>query len=254
MKYFCFSDVHGDFDAMIHALDREGYDKKNPKHRIISCGDHFGRADASNDISGSKKVFEYLTSRDHVNMPICLRGNHEDILLNIFKYEHVSYIDELNGEDKTCISFMEDKRRAFELYSESTAHEHFKYIKKSGLKDWIISLPYYYETATHILFHGWGTHNLIPESIHYKWEDAIWAKTPNDIERYREAFPKYDKHKTIVFGHWGVQHLRKELSLKNDENSLFGLWVDKDFKLIGLDGTTAFTHNQLIYIFEEGET
>lgn len=253
MKYFCFSDVHGDFDAMVKALNREGYDQKNPKHRIISCGDHFGRADISKDLSGSRNVFEYLTSNEHVNMPICLMGNHEAILLEMLKHEHISYTDQLNGEDKTCISFMKDKRRAFELYMDATSHEHFQDIKKTGIKDWIVSLPYFYETKTHMFFHGWGVYNMIPQSIHYNWDDAIWAKTPNDIKRYREFYHLYKNHKTIVFGHWGTHHLRKELELKDDENSEFGIWIDKEYNLIGLDGTTAFTHNQLIYTFEEGE-
>ena len=43
MKYFCFSDVHGDFDAMIHALDREGYDKKNLPPRRQDEGDPVGK-------------------------------------------------------------------------------------------------------------------------------------------------------------------------------------------------------------------
>jgi hypothetical protein len=206
----------------------------NPNHQIISLGDHFGRADVSLDISGSKNVFEYLISKEHHNRPICIIGNHEEILIEMLKYEHVSYLDSINGEDKTCISFMKDKRYSFELYNEDTAHCHFKSIKKSGVKEWILSLPYYYETKTHILFHGWGTNKVIPGSIHKKWSDAMWAKTPDDIKRYIEVFDKIKDPKTIVFGHWGTHHLRKELILENDENSEFAIWHDDKHKLVGL--------------------
>ena len=42
-KYFVVSDVHGFYDEMIKALNEAGWDKNNPNHYIISCGDVFDR-------------------------------------------------------------------------------------------------------------------------------------------------------------------------------------------------------------------
>lgn len=44
MKYFVFSDIHGDYDAMIEALKTNGYEPSNHNHTLISLGDNFGRA------------------------------------------------------------------------------------------------------------------------------------------------------------------------------------------------------------------
>ena len=44
MKYFCFSDAHGDYNAFMAAVVKYGYNCKDPNHQLISCGDNFGRA------------------------------------------------------------------------------------------------------------------------------------------------------------------------------------------------------------------
>ncbi|MBR6657532.1 MAG: metallophosphoesterase [Oscillospiraceae bacterium] len=42
-KFFVFSDVHGFYSMFMEALDNAGYDKNNPEHWLISCGDNFDR-------------------------------------------------------------------------------------------------------------------------------------------------------------------------------------------------------------------
>ena len=70
-KYFVFSDVHGEYKALQDALNEAGYDRHNPNHKLISCGDNFDRGPES------AKVYRFL--RD--NKAICIRGNHDNFFL-----------------------------------------------------------------------------------------------------------------------------------------------------------------------------
>ena len=71
MKYFCVSDVHGYFDQLLHVLEKAGFDKNNPEHTLISCGDHFDRGRQPTE------VMNYLMA---LPRKILIRGNHEDLL------------------------------------------------------------------------------------------------------------------------------------------------------------------------------
>lgn len=43
MKFFAISDMHSFYDPMIDALDQAGFEKNNPEHTLIVCGDAFDR-------------------------------------------------------------------------------------------------------------------------------------------------------------------------------------------------------------------
>ena len=45
MKYFVVSDVHSFYDAMMNALNKQGFDPENKEHKLIACGDLFDRGD-----------------------------------------------------------------------------------------------------------------------------------------------------------------------------------------------------------------
>ena len=54
MVIFAVSDVHGFYNEMIDALDKAGFDRNNPNHLLVSCGDNFDRG------PDAVKVYEYL--------------------------------------------------------------------------------------------------------------------------------------------------------------------------------------------------
>ena len=66
-KYFIFSDVHGEYDALINALNEAGYNRNNHNHILVSLGDNFDRGSKSRDI------FMFLRNRN----AICVKGNHD---------------------------------------------------------------------------------------------------------------------------------------------------------------------------------
>lgn len=247
MLYFCMSDLHGSYPAMEYAIEQSGYDSENPNHQLVSLGDEFGR---SNRGLGSKGIYEYLTSDRFFNKPIVIRGNHQDILLNIFKKNEIDYIDILNGEDKTIASLSQMPSDYIYIFGPE---EMLKAAAKTGVKEWIKHNPFYLKTKNHYLFHGWcpdrnGKIDPHPEKVSEKrWVSASWADTKEKIYKFKELYPDgYDK--TLVFGHWGTHRLREEWPDGRNRNQI---WVDKQHKLVGIDQTTY--HNPYIdmYIFED---
>ena len=59
MVIFAVSDVHGFYNEMIEALDKAGFDRNNPNHLLVSCGDNFDRG------PDAVKVYEYLNNIDN---------------------------------------------------------------------------------------------------------------------------------------------------------------------------------------------
>lgn len=45
MKLFVVSDSHGHCSLLKEALDQVRFDKDNPEHLLICCGDYFDRGD-----------------------------------------------------------------------------------------------------------------------------------------------------------------------------------------------------------------
>ena len=42
-KLFVVSDIHGHYTELKAALDRAGFDRNDPAHLLICCGDYFDR-------------------------------------------------------------------------------------------------------------------------------------------------------------------------------------------------------------------
>lgn len=203
MKYFVFSNVHADYDALMEAVKFYDYEADNVNHTLISCGDNFGRADRG---KGSKGIYEYLTSSLHKNKPICLMGNHELILINILFKRDISLNDVFNGEYKTVLSFL-----GKDTEIDEATHYDIDLISRSEVMDWLLAHPYYFET--HIFLHGFFPFDhekfeLINENLscvdEERWKSARWAETPAMIYKFYSQCPngliaRDGKEKWIVF-------------------------------------------------------
>ena len=96
MRYFFISDVHGNYEKMVAALEANHFNKE--KDTLVSVGDPFDRG------SKSKEVLEYIMSCPN---RILLWGNHDRrlyLLLNCSGYSY-NYYDYQNGVLETLISF-----------------------------------------------------------------------------------------------------------------------------------------------------
>ena len=246
-KYFCVSDIHGCYDALINAMYKCGYDERNPEHQLICCGDYFGRA--SMEPGDNVLVYEWLTADFHVNKPICIKGNHELIIEKMFKRNNVTYNDMYNGEHLTIAGFA-----GFEPDASQSWRDALDAARKTPLEQWVKNLPWYYETETHIFVHGSIPLHGISGPKHvgqYEWEQAAWGETDAWIAQmmYKyDALPR--EGKTIVFGHWHTRSLRESIDFQYPCNN-WSTWFHKDLKLVGLDGCTALGNPLNVYIFEE---
>lgn len=257
MKYFVFSDAHGDFDALMEAVNTYGYEADNANHTLISCGDNFGRADRG---KGSKGIYEYLTSPVHKNKPICLMGNHELILINILFKRDLSVTDLLNGENKTVLSFLDmDVETA-----EATRHD-IDIVSRSPVMDWLLDLPYYFETEHYLFLHGFLPFDgekleLITRDFssvtEEGWKGACWAETPSMIKKLYSQCPNGlyaadGKEKWIVFGHWHNWQLRYQFDKELDKDNLNGVWRQNMLHLIGLDCCTYNSRKVEMLVVED---
>jgi serine/threonine protein phosphatase 1 len=249
MKYFAFSDVHGDYDALMRAVAEYGYEPQNPNHTLLSCGDNFGRAETG---KGSKGIYAYLTSAEHKNKPICLTGNHELILKDILFRRGITVTDIFNGEDKTVYSFLGKSGDA-----DVTAYE-IDELSRSPLMDWLLSLPYYFETKNHIFLHGFLPYDYemmrfypdLSKAENSDWVAACWAQTPTMIEKFVQEYPR-GMEKTVVFGHWHNAQLKRAFDETVDKNTLHSLWRRADLRLCGLDCCAYLSHKIEMLVVEE---
>jgi len=94
MKYFFISDIHSFYTEMITALKKAKFDKDNPEHCLVVLGDVFDRGNET------KQVYEFLTSLNQDRL-ILIRGNHEQLYLELLKKRLPDNYDYSNGTVKT---------------------------------------------------------------------------------------------------------------------------------------------------------
>lgn len=240
-KFFVMSDIHGFYDEMIDALNKAGFDKDNPEHWVITCGDHFDR--------GPKPwyVMNYLKSLERC---ILIKGNHEQLFNECVNRGYWCSHDMSNGTfDTICELGGANEGRSFDeccIVAEQKAKIFFK------------KMINYFETKNYVFCHAW-----IPvDGKYYKtyskkedwryahqseWEDSMWL-SPLDM-----AIDGFGIEKTIVSGHW---HCSAGWALENKtfdefgDKACFEPYYYKD-KLVMIDGCTAHTGKVNVLILED---
>ena len=94
MKYFIVSDIHSCFSELKKSLNRVKFDCNNPEHMLIVGGDIFDRGDET------METFNFLSSLNKKNC-ILIKGNHEDLYLDLLEKDFPENHDFSNGTVKT---------------------------------------------------------------------------------------------------------------------------------------------------------
>lgn len=249
-KFFVFSDVHGFYDEFVKALDEAGYDKNNPEHWLISCGDNFDRGDSN------AEMLDFLLNSEQT---ILIKGNHEDMLMDALNRGFSKRNDIHNGTDKTIWQLSND------LCEFDSAYD-----KVSPLFNKMLN---YFETDNYIFVHGWIAVSCFEDYPHlaryrtYKynpkwrkadekdWAEARWL---NGMQLAYEGI--IEENKTIVCGHfhttWGkARYHRPAGDLKGNDYYEFGEGADfspyYDKGIIAIDGCTAFSGRVNILVIED---
>lgn len=207
MKYFVISDVHGFYKELLAALDAAGFDRNDPNHFLVSCGDHFDRGEHP------LEIMEYLLG---LPRKVLIRGNHEDLLEECCNrgwfYDH----DRSNGTLGTIVQMTNN-------YAQEYFKNHGEYpsfAQRAGkcltfVQPFHKKLVPYFETENYIFVHAWipvHTNDDLPAhymrgrsfSRHPDWRNASekeWYQS-----RWQNPFHMADRgftaDKIIVCGHW----------------------------------------------------
>lgn len=248
-KFFVMSDIHGFYDEMIDALGKAGFDKNNPEHWVITCGDNFDR--------GPKPyhVMYYLKSLERC---ILIKGNHEQLFDECVKRGYWGSHDISNGTfDTICELGGAEEGRSFDeccIIAEQKVKMFFK------------KMVNYFETKNYVFCHGFIPANCddgLPmwrngnrkfskkEDWRYahqsEWDDAMWL---NGMKMVMDGIAI---EKCIVVGHyhtsWG--HAIQDKSFNEfGEGADFSPFYYED-KLIAIDGCTAYTGKVNVLVLED---
>jgi serine/threonine protein phosphatase 1 len=232
MKYFLFSDIHGEYDALIESLQGAGFDLENPEHFLIGLGDYFDRG------SQNEFVLVFLMSMLEQGRIKLIRGNHDDMLLNFLTLNIAKAFNDLryNGLDKTIDGLAGEKVKFPNLEGYIAA-------KNMVLKNYpnlieflknmeeVINIDNY--VLTHAGFFARNDGTLIVDN---------WNYTDVMIKDRSEFF---DKSKIYIFGHWHAEKLNKLMNISTGNPDKF---IYKNF--IGIDATTNKTKKATIHVIE----
>lgn len=247
MKLFCCSDLHSYYTATKRALDDAGFDKNNPEHWLVVCGDCFDRG------SESEELLHYLMTLERT---ILVKGNH-DILLEECCMREFPYSYDISNGTKRTISDIGDEGMGypFDTCCERTWNKTAAYRA---------SLVNYFETENYIFVHSWipitvdYDFDTAKRTFHYKedwrmatrsdWEEAMWV---NPFESAEAGLNKTGK--TIVFGHWHCSRgwAKAEGRSEFGDDARWDTYINKEQNIIGLDTCTAHTGKVNVLVLED---
>ncbi len=138
MKLFCVSDLHSFFTPFKKALDEKGFEPNNPDHLLVVCGDIFDRG------RESVEMLKYLDSLTNV---VLVRGNHEDLLEEVWRRGYCLSHDHSNGTMRTV----------HDIFFKNSNIEPYEPVRVSEkvLRPFLDKMVNYFETKNYIFVHGW---------------------------------------------------------------------------------------------------
>ena len=247
MKYFLFSDVHGEYDALITSLEAAGFDLSNPEHMLIGLGDYFDRG------SQNEMVLVFLKTMLDMGRIKLIRGNHDDMLLNFLRttglgepidifYNKTQYVNDIvyNGMNMTVAELAGQPETAKNLSVLIDGVDGFRRQVKDK-HPYLISMV---ENMTdrvlidnYVLTHaGFTLYNYEEMKVNN------WSHTEAMIERLQSFL---NPHLIYIFGHWHAEKLNKKFKVATDNMNKF---VYKNF--IGIDGKSNLTKKVTVHIIE----
>lgn len=250
MKLFCCSDIHSFLRPLKKALDEVGFDKDNPDHYLLVCGDCFDRGPES------EELLYFLMSLER---KIIIKGNHDLLLKDCCMREFPYSYDISNGTVKT----INDIGGAEEGYPFDKCCEN-TWNRTAAYRDLLVN---YFETENYIFVHSWVPLECLDElPKHYTrdrqfkynpdwrnasndaWEQAMWG---NPFELAAQGLNQTGK--IIVFGHWhcSTGWAKDEGRTEFDIDARWDPYINKDQKIIGIDACTAYTHKVNVLVLED---
>ena len=264
MKYFVFADVHGFYTILKDELNRLGFDYKNPNHMLISLGDNFDRG------TENYEMFQFLKEMKELNKIILVKGNHEDLMLEMLYRRKPIFRDLTNGTYDACCELV---RKSLGINRDDIFYDDpylaYSTLRDNGFIDFIYDMKDFYETPNFIFTHG-----FIPitcdelGNYDYMYMENWREADSSDFNKARwvngiEMSIKYnigEKGKKIVVGHFhsSYGHVRREYSnltpteyrqLEFSKKEYFLPYIDDN--IIALDACTVKSKMVNVFIIDE---
>ena len=250
MKLFVVSDVHSHLGPLKKALNDAGFDKNNPDHWLISCGDLFDRG------PDSEELLYYIMSLER---KILIKGNHDLLLEDCCLREYPGSHDFSNG----TVSTINDIGGAGEGYDFERCCQN-TLNRTAAYRNLLVN---YLETANYIFVHSFipltcldymPRHYTRNRKFEYnpdwrnatesEWEQAMWG---NPFDLARKQLNKTGK--TLVFGHW---HCSAGWSLDTgisefDDDARWDIYSNTEQNIIAIDRCTAYTGKVNVLVLDD---
>ena len=249
-QFFVMSDIHSFYEEMMIALQTAGYDKDNPSHYIIVCGDLFDR--------GPDPILVYNFFRDTPRC-ILIRGNHEDLLEDCCHRGNPLMHDIRNGTWETINIFGEYQNGKTRLNNRQLCDNTVDMLKPLFTK-----MTDYFETKQYVFVHGYipvsdapsiYVKDEYPIYYHENWRelgDKAWsvARWENGMEIASRGF--IEPNKLIVCGHWHTSWAHSRFNADGAEwGSKANFAPYQGNGVIGIDACTAYSGKVNCIVLED---
>lgn len=230
-KYFVFSDIHGEFDALQNNLIKMGFDIDNDDHVLFSLGDLFDRGPASD------LVLDFMLDMWGKNRFIGIYGNHDAMLSGFLRDDRAVRFNLIyNGLAETINQLSNRTRSAISLHDLRVDIKEDITKAYPKLEEFLLSMKESIQFGKFIFTHaGYRTDDG------KDWDVDHWADTPTFVVNFK------DPHHTYVFGHWHASKLNHILLKKVVPDDK--LFIYKNF--IGLDMKTNITKQAAVCVLSE---
>ncbi len=216
-KFFVLADIHAFYKPMMRALKEKGFDRDDPRHKVILLGDMLDRGDAAKETFG---FFAGLGDR-----LTYVRGNHEDLFIRCLEQfllgQKPNMAHFLNGTVETMMQFLgEPSFEKFEwIFDAGDTRRILRFANNieyavSSVVEFIESKSVDYATLDDFVF----VHGYIP-CDHFKatdkyfpisdWKNGDWyaSRWAHGTKAWHDGVRLQDK--TIVCGHWNAREANR---------------------------------------------
>jgi serine/threonine protein phosphatase 1 len=169
MKTFVIGDIHGTYKALQQCLERSGFNFKEDK--LICLGDV---------ADGYSQVIECIDLLDSIPNLVYIIGNHDQWLINFFKYGQTPSLWLDQGGKATLNAYI----NAYESGNKRAWIKHFEFFEKKGHYKYI-------DEKNRLFVHG-GYPRIIPiEDVSPEmlmWDRDLWAQAMSYKENNGDRF------------------------------------------------------------------
>ena len=218
---FAIGDLHGGYDLMLKTIDAIHTYAKNlhdvKDYQILCLGDYYDRGPKS------AEIIEWLINHPNI---ICLRGNHEQFLLNCLD-ENLDPLSDSAKEYDMNFWMTNGGIQTLESYGYDFGPGEWLDVIPYYHRKWIANLPTFYETEHHYFVHaGIHPYRALDDQ---RDKERLWIR--QQFLADENPFPKH-----IVHGHTPRDHDK--------------WWSERTEIRTNLDSGSVWSGKQLVGVFD----